>query len=639
MTGTRKRLEKLIIAFAVAAIMIACLMGLSCSTVWADSQNPDTEGIVAVSSEADTSAEPAPASAPPAQETQAEAVPVSEPAASPSAAPAETASESAPVPEENALPADFQETNADQGSVAQETGSVQGESGNGAATDDEKHEEPFLMMTQAAETEQSDAKAAGEESDADSPVDIRDKTVNNLKYDQSTGILSWDPVEGAEHYYVNLSFKSESHSGSGLGITVKGTSINIYDKDTFSDILEYVGTADYTFTVQGRAPDYEDADGATITNRTAAAKLKLHFTPDMSGLAHHVISITVRTTEFVYIKADNRFEQSSRSRAYSQGGEVIINGESVNTEIKDGQVYYLPLADKEFRVGDKVTISYRPADGYEFSSMKIDGQEVSGSQTITVGDKDIEIMIVFHQPLTKIISDELKVTSDNFDEVAQDILMSDPSRITRWIEGYVRLYIETVSETTLADNDRNVCSTDSYLRSSNIMPGIFFNVSLYKSLKMEKPVLVASSPKPVNIRITIPDYLKSTKPNIRRTFYLIRVDNGSASMIADSTGDTLSGYITYSGLYMIGYKDTVISSGSSSSGGIVVSAYAADALPVPEEAVPVPEAVKQEESEPFISIQEVQEDQSDSRALAIAGTAAVAAAAGAGIYLTLKGLF
>ena len=646
MTVTRNRLEKFIIAFAAAIVMIICMMVLSCKTVWAD--GPEETPSVPETAAAETVSEPAesPAAAAPVQSAT-----VSEPAASPASVSEESASEPASASVESAAPADSQETvpvevqaaNADQGSAVQENGSVQDGTGKEAPADDEKQDEPVLMMAPAAETVKSDAKAAGSDpdtdsdadSDADAVIDIRDKTVNNLRYDQSTGILSWDSVEGAEHYYATVSYKNESGMGSAFGVTVPGTSINIYDKDTFAELLEYVGTADYTFKVQGRA-DYEDADGATIQNRTGFTSLLVHFTPNISNLAHHVITVNILTTEYTYIKADNRFEQTSRARAYSQGGEVLINGESVNTVVSDGQIYYQSIADKEFRIGDRVTVSYTPADSCEFSSMKIDGKEVSGTQTITVGDKDIEIVIVFHQPLARIISNELEITSDNFEEEAQNILMSDMSHVTRWIAGYVQLRVNTVRDVTMPDYSRNICDTDPYLKSSKIKKGIFFNAHFYKSLKNEKPAPEAKTPKPVNIKITIPEYLKSTKRNIRRTFYLIKVHDGDASMIADSSGDTLSAYITETGLYMIGYKDTAVSSGDSTSGGIVIPAYAADDLPVPEEEVP--EAVIQDESEPFISIQEVQEEESNSRALAIAGTAAVAAAAGAGIYLTLKNL-
>ena len=652
MTYTRNITRQLITILAVSVVMIACMMVLSCRDVWADGPE-DTPADPAPAAAEEVSA-PAPSSAPAATDVPvaasetpgpepAPAAPVSEQAVSTEAATAETASSSPSVPEESApatdsqetIPAEAQTADAAQESAVQESGSVQNNSVSEAAAEDEKQDGPVLTMTPQTETVRSDAKTAGEDSDADADTgsdavpnnDISNKTVENLRYDKSTGILSWNPVEGAVNYYATVNYKNESHMGSAFGVTVPETSINIYDKDIFADLLEFIGTAEYTFRVQGRA-DYEGADGTTIQNRTGFTSLPVTFTPDMA-LAHHFLKINVLTSDFSYIKADNRFEESSRARVYSQGGEVLINGKSVNTVTENGETDYLSLVDIELRAGDKVTVSYRPADGYELKFMKIDGQEVSGSQTITIRDKDIEILVEFRLPIAAIFSNELEITSDNFEEAAQNILMSDMSRVTRWVTGYVQLRVNTVRDVTMPDSSRNICDIDPYLKSSNIKKGIFFNAFFYKSLKLERPAPEAKTSKPVNIRITIPDYLKSTNSNVMRTFYLIKVHDGDASMLADSTGDTLSGYITESGLYLIGFKDTDLTGIMSSASGNTYS-YASYEEPEP---VIVPALIDLPDPNPVISAVEVFPEETSVPASAAAVAAGAAAVVGGAFAL------
>lgn len=168
---------------------------------------------------------------------------------------------------------------------------------------------------------------------------------------------------------------------------------------------------------------------------------------------------------------------------------------------------------------------------------------------------------------------------------------------------------------------------------------MFLDISFCSSLDQAAPYQCEKMPKPVNVSLTIPDGLKTSDTSIRRTFYLIRVDGGDAAIIADGALDELSGYITDSGLYMIGYKDTSLEGIKSGGKGGAGYTYAeAEAGPEPGsvlESVPesvselkldVPEVVM----EPHMILPpELVEDEGGFPLAAVATGASAAAACGA----------
>ena len=61
----------------------------------------------------------------------------------------------------------------------------------------------------------------------------------------------------------------------------------------------------------------------------------------------------------------------------------------------------------------------------------------------------------------------------------------------------------------------------------------------------------------VKVTVTVPEELRNTDPDVKRTFYVVRVHDGVTTILGESTGDTISFETDKFSTYSLTYKDEV----------------------------------------------------------------------------------
>lgn len=503
--------------------------------------------------------------------------------------------------------------------------------------------EAELIESGVAEEQIELPELAAEEGDEEEKFDITAQKITNLRYDEKSGRLLWDPVEapsGTEiKYYIYLkadNIKSGTYkifSGAkGQMLTTEESSVDIDLDPGFKDIFINYEGADYTFYVKA-TDDTKDSSGRRRYSKEAASAVH--------SMSHNQLEVRVYTRVHTFNKSKKTFGSDLRQVMYSQGGEILKDGERLTRVAdNDGEWTNVNTIIRAIRSGKTVELKYVPSPGYRFSSEKLDDgtndRNADTARNLTM-DKAHKVVVYFEQPFAEIITSGIGASSDNLEDIAGIKLISDAEAAGKksGIEGYMQMRISEVSADSLSAAERNVCDNDTALRSRNIRRGMFLDISFYGSLDQAAPSQCEKMPKPVNVMLTIPDGLKTSDTSIRRTFYLVRVDGGDAAIIADGTLDELSGYITDSGIYMIGYKDTSlegIKSGGKGGAGYTYAEAEAGSEPesVPESVsglkLDVPEVV----IEPHMILPpELVEDEGVFPLAAVATGASAAAACGA----------
>ena len=609
---------------AVLALLLACVMIVFCSTVYADDQDAELAQPQKEVSEVETTQnqgevqDTAPVQAAPASSAEgaAPAESTQTPESTSGASPSEGIAVSA---EEETAPADEAAVSSvDAGPAANDVLPVENEQ---AASHEQNQAVPAVSV-------KSEAKVA----DPADGFDIRNQTITGLKFDEKTGVLSWDPLEAPSDRVIkyliymkadnikNEAFKIFS-SSKGLVTKLSTTSVNVDEHVDFKEEFVNCGAADYTFYVKATDGTVGKDDYPLYSKEASTG---------IYSMGHYLLEVFAYTKVNTYVKKSNSFEETTRRASQSQGGEILMNGTSLTKERGGGGGWYYAYTEtRAVRAGTTVELKYVPAQGYVFYSEKFDDGSADTTASTTrsfIMNGAHKIVVLFKQPFAEVVANGIEASSDGLEDIAQSILLSDTSSLKSGVEGYIRMNISQEYGKYLSDADKNVCDNDSTLKSRNIKKGIFLNVEFCKSINQEDLVAVSKLSKPVNITITIPNELKTKKDNIRRTFYLIRIDNGEATVVADGKYDEISGYITEPGLYMIGYKDTRVEGIYSGSPGIVSYAYAAEE----PEAIPAAEpasAVQAPVYGPFY--EQVEPDAENEEGFPVGAVAAGVVAAGA----------
>lgn len=550
---------------AMLAAILACIMIISCEAVYADDQAPE-------------------AAQPQAEVTVPEVLQPQTEVTVTEASQPQTGD--APAAEE--VTADSQEpqllTAAEPQAVAEEATAAS--------------QEPELLTAAEPQAAAEDmAPSESPEEDAEEPeeesYDITKQSISNLRYDENSGMLSWDPVSAPSDVTIKYSIylkadniKSSTYSiasgAKSLVLSTTDTYVNIDNNRDFADrFTDYEG-ADYTFYVKA-------TDGTRDSNNFV--RFSSEAASPVYSMSHYKLQVLAYTKTYTYNKTKGDFSESVRRATLSQGGEILLDGKSLN----NSNGIYVYSESKAIRSGKTVFLEYVPLPGYRFYSEKVDDgtndRNAAATRTLVM-DKAYRIVIYFEQPFAEVITSGYEASSDNLEDIAIITLAEDAAAagMKSGVEGYMQMRVDTVSSDSLSAADRNICDNDSALKSKKIRRGSFLEISFYKSLDLAAPSKFDKTPKPVNLKLMIPDYLKNSDASIRRTFYLIRVDNGEATIISDGTGDALSGYITDSGLYMIGFKDTDLEGIlSGSTRGNDSYEYAAAAEPAQEPGINAPE--------------------------------------------------
>lgn len=213
--------------------------------------------------------------------------------------------------------------------------------------------------------------------------------------------------------------------------------------------------------------------------------------------------------------------------------------------------------------GDTTTITESDEDGDVIKTTEIkendDGtttvtETEDGNVKVTEYDEDGETVNVMLNGETVVGTLETEVVLEsgapavsvsNLDEVARAEQTS--------ADNFARVKFWLVS----SDTDASVLTSDematlqSLLDSLGATSGDYIDLSLYKQVDNGAVIQISETKTKLQLSVTIPAELKADG----RTFYLIRLHDGKAEVIATTKGDVLTGESDLFSTYVIAYKD------------------------------------------------------------------------------------
>jgi len=149
------------------------------------------------------------------------------------------------------------------------------------------------------------------------------------------------------------------------------------------------------------------------------------------------------------------------------------------------------------------------------------------------------------------------VKVDNLDEELAEELLTDAEK-----EAYnqgtpilVYLDVKTLAKADVPAIDLE--AVEKVTKKDDYTYGECLDFSLWKKLGNAEPTKIHdTNGKPIKLTITIPDSMKSASAGYTRTFRIIRVHDGVATVIAEGTGATLEVSSDKFSSYFLVYKDT-----------------------------------------------------------------------------------
>lgn len=178
-------------------------------------------------------------------------------------------------------------------------------------------------------------------------------------------------------------------------------------------------------------------------------------------------------------------------------------------------------------------------------------------------------------PKTKVVlvGGAPKTTSSNLDAVA-DSLVTDEERglAANGAEFLVWLQVTKLADGSVSSAD--AAALKKQLESLGATAGTYLDISLFKTVGKET-TRITKTPEAVQLAVTVPEGMRKSG----RTFYLLRCHDGKADVVAQGTGNTLSGKSDGFSTYLIAYKDANGNSSSKNASGSNSLARTGDSAP------------------------------------------------------------
>ena len=134
------------------------------------------------------------------------------------------------------------------------------------------------------------------------------------------------------------------------------------------------------------------------------------------------------------------------------------------------------------------------------------------------------------------------------------------------------LFLELTNiDNTVSSEDKSLVEALAANLANGSVVARYIDISLFKKVgNAERTQLHSTNGKKIKFTLNIPAELRNKDKDIERTFYLIRVHDGKAEVLAKTTGDKLEFESDLFSTYAIAYNDKDISddSGSGSSKGV-----------------------------------------------------------------------
>ena len=145
---------------------------------------------------------------------------------------------------------------------------------------------------------------------------------------------------------------------------------------------------------------------------------------------------------------------------------------------------------------------------------------------------------------------------DNFDETLAEKLLTDEEKEAYEAGTPVLVYLD---EKVVDKNDvpaEDMTAIEKTIADEGYTYGVCLDLSLWKKLGNNAAVQIHdTNGNPIKITINIPDALKNAPEGYIRTYQIVRVHDGVATVLAEGTGDTLALSSDKFSSYFIVYKD------------------------------------------------------------------------------------
>ena len=161
-------------------------------------------------------------------------------------------------------------------------------------------------------------------------------------------------------------------------------------------------------------------------------------------------------------------------------------------------------------------------------------------------------------------TDGVELTSSNLNTVSFSFIdTAEKDRFDKGESVLVWLHGKAIDSSSVPSEDLHILN--SFANNLHLTPGKYYEISLYKQIGDSPAIAIHKTDTPINMTLSIPAELKNTKPDISRTFYLIRSHANIATNIASGAGTQLVGQSNLFSYYLLAYKDSISSSERDSS--------------------------------------------------------------------------
>lgn len=149
---------------------------------------------------------------------------------------------------------------------------------------------------------------------------------------------------------------------------------------------------------------------------------------------------------------------------------------------------------------------------------------------------------------------EMKI--ENISEEAAGALLTEEEKEAFKKGEEVKIYLEVIAVDQEIVPKTGKEEVEKTAKKSGMKVGMYIDMSLLKQVGSNDAVAIHDTDgNMVKVTITVPENLRNTNPNIKRTFYVVRVHDGKTEILGQSTGDSVSFETDKYSTYSLTYKD------------------------------------------------------------------------------------
>ncbi len=204
--------------------------------------------------------------------------------------------------------------------------------------------------------------------------------------------------------------------------------------------------------------------------------------------------------------------------------------------------------------------------GFAFTgwNTKMDGSGTSYRDKATLTTKtDLTLYAQWKDGLTvKLVEGEgaPRIAAPNLKKTAATLATdAEKAQVTR-----IELRSKALKEQDVPADDRKIA--EAVAAKQGAKAGVWFDLSLYKKVGDNPEKAIHATKQALSFTVTVPDSIKAAK-NSGRTYYLIRMHNGQATLLAQTNATKIAAKTDRFSTYLIAYKDAQQKTPASKSGG------------------------------------------------------------------------